>query len=66
MWGMKTDTIPVAIGALGLSKKGLQNTRKKSLERSTSVGYKKQLYEELPTYYGSFVSKAKFVIPVMP
>jgi len=31
MWGMKTETIPVVIGALGLIKKGLENTREKSL-----------------------------------
>ena len=29
MWGMKTDTIPVAIGALGLIKKGLQKHTEK-------------------------------------
>ena len=28
MWGMKTVTIPVIIGALGLIKKGLENTQK--------------------------------------
>ena len=25
MWGMKTETIPVVIGSLGLMKKGLEN-----------------------------------------
>ena len=29
MWGMKTETIPVVIGALGLIKKGLQKHMEK-------------------------------------
>ena len=29
MWGLKTDTIPVAIGALGLIKEGLQKHTEK-------------------------------------
>ena len=29
MWGMKTETIPVGIGALGLNKKGLQKHTEK-------------------------------------
>ena len=41
MWGTKTETISVATGALGHIKKGLQNTRKKSLGQLTSMSYKK-------------------------
>ena len=29
MWGMKTETIPIVIGALGLIKKGLQKHTEK-------------------------------------
>jgi len=29
MWGMKTETIPVVISAVGLIKKGLQNHAEK-------------------------------------
>ena len=35
MWGMKTETIPVVIGALGLIRKGLQKSTKKSLGQLT-------------------------------
>ena len=37
MWGMKTETILVVIGAIGLMKKGLQKHTVNSMGQSTSM-----------------------------
>ena len=56
-WGMKTEIIPVFICALGLIKKGLEK------HTSTSINYKKLLYQEQPYGYGRFCLKSKIYQP---
>ena len=66
MWGMKTETIPVVIGVLGLIKKDCKNTRKKSREQSTSMTYKNNFITNSPHTKEGFVLKANFISPVVP
>ena len=41
MTGLKTETVPAVIGALGLVKKGLRKYLDKSLEKSVSMNSKR-------------------------
>ena len=44
--GLKTETVPAVIGALGLVKKGLRKYLEKSLEKSVSMNSKRSALRE--------------------
>ena len=41
MWGLKTKSVPVVIGALGIVKKGIENTLARYQEKLTSQNFKR-------------------------
>ena len=41
MWGLKTITVPVVIGALEVVKKGIENTLTRYQEKLTSQNFKR-------------------------
>ena len=65
MWGMKTETISVVIGAVGLIKKGLQKSKKKSLGINMNELQKITIRNSPHTKEG-FVLKANFISSVVP
>ena len=65
MWGMKTETISVVIGAVGLIKKGLQKSKEKSLGINMNELQKITIKNSPHTKEG-FVLKANFISSVVP
>ena len=52
MWGLKTETVPVVIGALGLVKKGQgEYVEKKRKETSISKNSKRSAFWAQPIFY---------------
>ena len=67
MWGMKTETVPVVIGALGLIEKGLQkHTEKFPGAININDVQKNNFIRNSPHTKEGFVLKAKFISPVVP
>ena len=65
MWGMKTETISVVIDAVGLIKKGLQKSKKKSPGINMNELQKITVRNSPHTKEG-FVLKANFISSVVP
>ena len=65
MWGMKTETISVVIGTVGLIKKGLQKSKKKSLGINMNELQKITIMNS-PHTKVDFVLKANFISSVVP
>ena len=65
MWGMKTETISVVIGTVGLIKKRLQKSKKKSLGINMNELQKITIMNN-PHTKVDFVLKANFISSVVP
>ena len=66
MWGMKTETIPVVIGALGFIKKGRQKHTEKIPGAININEVQNNFITNSPHTKEGFVLKAKFIRPVVP